>query len=175
MMFSTILLIIAMFASIGFFEKALTASIPNDDVPLQTSGEPINGYDSPNLGFLPSDEDLTKLKSISSSSSPGWDDVNIPPDIDTDELAAAAEPSSLTLMMTDSTPPNPTAKYPKPVCLILLWPLCCHGKLFDRFGKISDCFECMTLLSLLIFPLLPYLSSLFIQSRRRVESKLLRF
>lgn len=114
-MCSPILLIIAMFASI---EKVLTASIPDDAVPLQTSCEPINGYDSPNLGLLPSDEDLAKPKSTSSLPSPGWEGVNIPPNIYADELAAAADLSSSTLMMTDSTPPNPNAKYSKPVCLI---------------------------------------------------------
>ena len=71
MMCSPLLLMIAMFAGIGFFEKVLTASIPDDAVPLQTSGEPINGDEPPNLGLFPSDGDLAKLKSLSSWSSPG--------------------------------------------------------------------------------------------------------
>lgn len=152
-MCSPILLIIAMFASIGFFGNVLPASIPDDAVPLQTSGEPTNGYDSPNLGLFPSDEDLAKLISSSSST------VDTPPSFDIDELAAAAEHSSSTLTMTDSTPPNPTAQYPRPVCLIFFWSLCCHGKLYDKFGKISECFDCMIffplLFSLLLSPCLP--------------------
>lgn len=147
MMCPPILLIIAMFASMGFFEKVLTASIPDDAVPLQTSGEPFNGYDTPDLGFFPSDEDLPKQNSVSSSQSLVSDGVNVLPNVDGKELATAALHSSFSLMMTDSTSPNANAKYPKPVCLIVFWPLCCHGKLYDRFGKISDCFECRIIFS----------------------------
>lgn len=166
-MCSPFLLIIAMFASIGFFEKVLTASIPDDAVPLQTSGEPTNGYDSPNLEFFSSDEGLANLSPASPSPSPGSDGVNTSPNIDVNELAAAAEHSSSTVMMADSTLNNPTAKYPKPVCLISFWPLCCHGKIYDRHGKISECFECKMPRFSHPSSLLAYLSSLFIPSRRR--------
>lgn len=142
MMCSPILLIIAIFA---IFEKVLTSSIPDDDLPLQALDEPTNGYDSARLEFFSADTDLTESKSISSSPSSGSDDVNIPPNVDVDDLTAAAEHSSSTLMMLDSTPHNPTAKYPEPVCIISFWPLCCHGKLYDKYGKISECFDCMIL------------------------------
>lgn len=145
MMRSPILLKIAMFASIGFLEKVLTSSIFDDAVPLQALGEPTNGYDSASLGSFPADGDLAEPKSISSSPSSGSDGVSIPPDVDVDELTAAAEHSSSTLMTLDSTPHSPTAKYPKPVCIFSFWPLCCHGKLYDKYGQISECFECMIL------------------------------
>lgn len=152
MMCSSILLKIAMFASISFFEKVLTSAIPDDAVLLQALGEPTNEYDSASLEFFPADADLAGVKSILSSPSSGSDGISIPPNIDVDELGAAAEHSSSTLMTSDSTLHSPTAKYPRPVCLFTFWPLCCHGKLYDKFGKISECFECMIpfLLSLLL-------------------------
>lgn len=140
-----ILLKIAMFASIAFFEKVLTSAIPDDAVPLQALGEPTNGYDSASLGFFPADADLAELEPVSLLPSSGSDGVSILPNIDVDELTAAAEHASSTLMMSDSTSHSPTAKYPKPVCLFSFWPLCCHGKLYDKYGKISECFECMIL------------------------------
>lgn len=169
MMCSPFLLIISMFATISFFEKVLTVSIPDDAVPLQTSGEPTNGYDSPDLGPFSSDGDLANLSptSLSPSPSPGSDGANVAPNIDVNELAAAAEHSYSTLMMTDSTPNNPTAKYPRPVCPIFFLSLCCHGKIYDKYGKITECFECKMPRFSPLFSLLAYLSSLFIQSRRR--------
>lgn len=131
-----------MFASIGFFEKVLTSSIPDDAVPLQALGEPTNGYDSASLGFFPADADLAEQKSVSSLPSSGSDGVSILSNIDVDELVAAAEDASSN---PDSTPHSPTATYPKPVCLFSFWPLCCHGKLYDKYGKIDECFECMML------------------------------
>ena len=156
MMCSSILLIIAIFTSSGFFEKVLTSSNSDVTSPLQALGEPANEYDSASLEFLPADADLAELKSILSSPSSGPDGANFPANIDVDELTAAAEHSSSTLMMSDSSPHNPTAKYPKPVCFFFFWPLCCHGKLYDTFGKISECFECMILfLFSVLFACLP--------------------
>lgn len=164
-----------MFASIGFLEIVLTASIPDNAVPVQAPGEPTNEYDFANIGLFPSDEDLAQLKLLSSSPFSGSDGVNIPSNIDVDELAAAAEHSSSTLTMTDSTHHNPTSKYPKPVCLIFLWSLCCHGKLYDRFGKISDCFECMILSLLLFTPCLSIQVACLFYQDVTVKFKPLRF
>ena len=140
-----ILLKIAMFASIVFFEKVLTSAIPDDAVPLQASGKPTDGYDSASLGFFTADADLANLNAVSSLPSASLDGVSILPNIDVDELTAAAEHASSILMTSDSTPNGPTAKYPKPACFLPAWALCCQGKLYDRFGKISECFECMIL------------------------------
>lgn len=166
-MCSPFFLILAISAGIGFFEKVLTASIPDDAVPHQTSGEPTNGYDSPNLGSLSSDEGLANLSPTSPPPFLGSDGVNTIPNIDVKEPAAAAGSSPFSVMMTDSTPNNPSAKYPKPVCLIMFWPLCCHGKIYDRFGKISECFECKMPRFSDPLSFLACLSRLFIQSRRR--------
>ena len=166
-MCSPFFLIIAIFASNGFFEKVLTASISDDAIPLQTWDEPTNGYDSPNLESFSSEEGLANQSPTSPPPFPGSDGVNSTPNIDVNELAAAAEHSPSTVMMIDSTPNNPTARYPKPVCLISFWPLCCHGKIYDRFGKISECFECKMPRFSDPFSLLAYLSSLFIQARHR--------
>lgn len=142
-----ILLKIAMFAFIVFFEKVLTSAIPDDAVPdLQASSKLTNGYDSASLGFFTADvSDLANLNSVSSLPSSGSDGVSILPNIYVDELTAAAEQPSSILMMSDSTPPSSTAKYPKPACILPSWALCCQGKLYDRFGKISECFECTIL------------------------------
>ena len=171
-----ILLTIAMFASIGFFEKVLTSAVPDDAVPLQALGEPTNGYDSASLGFFPADEDVAELKSISSLPSSGSDGVSVLPNIDVDELTAAAEDASSTLMMSDSTPHSPSVKYPKPVCLFSFWPLCCHGKLYDKFGKIDECFECMILFFFsLLLACLPAWVAYSSNQNVVVDSKVLKF
>lgn len=171
-----ILLKIAMFASIAFFERVLTSAIPDDAVSFQALVEP-NGYDSASLGFFPADADLAELNSVSSLPSSRSDGVSILPSINVDELTAAAEHASSTLMMSDSTPHSPTAKYPKPVCLFSFWPLCCHGKLYDKYGQISECFECMILFlfSLLLACLPAWVAYFSIKKDVVVDSKVLKF
>lgn len=171
-----ILLKIAMFASIAFFERVLTSAIPDDAVSFQALVEPTNGYDSAGLGFFPADADLAELNSVSSLPSSGSDGVSILPSINVDELTAAAEHASSTLMMSDSTPHSPTAKYPEPVCLLIFWPLCCHGKLYDKFGKISECFECMVLFFFsLLLACLPAWVAYSSNQNVVVDSKVLKF
>lgn len=140
-----ILLKLAIFASIAFFERALTSALPDDTLSFQALDEPTNGYGSASLGVFPADADLAELNSVSSLPSSGSDGGSILPSINVGELTAAAEHASSTFIMSDSTPHGPTAKYPEPVCLLTFWPLCCHGKLYDKYGKISECFECMIL------------------------------